>query len=152
MSVAALVTAFESRIPSARVIQLTNPKNKAATSKNSTQLTNASTDAHSKFEAIVGVALDTDVNRHLWVGIILMEAFLLRYQAGGSAEARARMKEAEEEAERLALVEGRDSIEITTNSDLAPTGDQSTTPSADSTHFPFQVNPPSGASTDPDVT
>lgn len=71
----ALADDFENRFSSNKVIQLTNPDNPAAASKDSTRLSLAATDTQERFETIVGVAYDSTDQTHVSYalrGVILM--------------------------------------------------------------------------------
>ena len=146
MSIAALVTAFEARIPSARVIQLSNPKDKTATSKNSTQLTNASTDAHALFVMHAGAVIDTDDSVHVFAGVQAMEAVLLLYAATSTSEAERHLKRAQEIVEQAGMVRGgRDTIQMATSSEVTTTRDRTDIPDFDRKNFDgYQADPPRG--------
>ena len=146
MSIAALVTAFEARVPSARVIQLSNPKDKTATAKNSTNLTLASTDAHSLFIMHAGAELDTSDNVHVFAGVDAMEAVLLMRAATSTSEQQRHRKDAIETVEAAGMVRGgRDTIQMATSSEVTTTRDRTDIPDFDRKNFDgYQADPPRG--------
>lgn len=151
MAVSDLVTAFEARVPSSRVVQLTNPKDKNASTKNATQLTNAATDAFQLFKVICGVVLDTDDDKHIMAGVRVMHAFLLYYAASTSSEAMRILEDADKICERVAMTEGRDTILATSNSQVNTTRDRDALPYFDPKHFDGlrADNPTGGEISDP---
>jgi len=146
MSTAALVTAFKARIPDARLKQITNPKNKAASVTSETQLTNAATDTVALFVTHAGIELDTSDDVHVMVGVRVMEALLLAYASSTAGQAAKLWKSATELLEKMALSRGgRDAILMTSNSQVTTTRDREKRPWFDPRHFDgFRADVPTG--------
>lgn len=146
-----LVTEFVARYSDARVRALTLADNQTGSAYDSTKLAQAATDAAEEFEDICGVELVDTNTKHITVGVLLMEALLLEWGTGQSAEAKAVREKAQKRAEQVAKVTGRNRVLPDTDSALEPSTPLSERPAFDRRHTDaFRLRPPLGQSTSED--
>jgi hypothetical protein len=124
-----------------------NPQDSTATTPDTNQETRAAADAQADFEAICGVAYDSDVTTHVAAGVPLVLYRLLLYTAQADQE------EYDKQLERLdrwyKRVLARDRILPFTNSTLRPSTEAPTSePWSDPSNFERYIgNSPGGNST-----
>lgn len=127
-----LVTNFQARYSSTRVLQLSNPDDAAAVVIDTARLQAAADDIEfGEFPQICGVAYDDTDARHVAVAVLGVEWRLLRYQGVTAAGLTGARTEFAEAAERFALAGGgRDRITPKSSSNLR-TNSESTTMAPD---------------------
>ena len=125
-----LTDAYEARYSVQRVVELTNPGDPNATTKNATKLAAAGTDTEARFPVEVGVAFDETDARHVQAAIGGVHAFLHIYLDGGAGPKMLKAWIADH-LKPLSLVTGRDRIAPSSTSNLRPSTPRAVKPGFD---------------------
>lgn len=140
-----LSTRVQARYSTQYLTNITNPQNSGGNSIDTTKFDAAITDVEAQFEIYAGTEYDDTNDRHGVVGVELVVSLLLwRNGHGGGKE---RYDAAIKALKALALVEGRDRIAMTSNSNMTATQEPlGTKPADDRNQFAGRYTPgqPSG--------
>lgn len=119
-----LATATIARYSAQRLLELTNPENPNASSRNDTLLEQAVTDATAEFATLVQETLDTSDTAHLRVATALVVLLLMEWGSAPASGAAKFREQVEKMATALKMVTSRDRILPQTKSVLTPTSEQ----------------------------
>lgn len=142
----ALVDDFENRYSANRVIQLTNPDLASASSKDSTRLAFAATDAEARFQVIVGKTYDSTDAAHVTYAVTGVEIMLLRYGSEPIESIESKLRNWEKTLEPLRKQQVNFVPLPMTTSNLVPSRERTdidVRPVSDRTHLSDMIpNPP----------
>src|SRR5574341_798757 len=146
-----LLTSYEARYSTQLRRNWSNPQNSAATTPNTTNETNAATDAEADFEAVCGVDYSDSNATHVAAAVPLVASKLMVYM--GHADETYYEKALERCMKYYRLVLGRNRIPPTTNSPLSPTEESSgSKPASDISVFDSYIgNAPGGSESIPSI-
>lgn len=155
MALTDLALAVSERISSDRLIQLTNPDSKNASTINETKITIAATDTKSKFKILTGVDYDNTNTDHIAFAVEGVIILLMKWAGRETSTVEAMISEWESKLGQFRLTAGGNKrLSPTTDSQLTPTKDKRgrdiiVRPDFDSTRFDnIKPNAPFGSGND----